>query len=94
MDIIEAKEIALGIDKILGCDSEVSDFDDETVYIKTGEESLDFEALLEVRKKYRIEAINVDDFGDETLVLQIDVRTEEQRLFDKEAGEELMQLYV
>lgn len=91
MDILEAKEIALGIDKILGCDSEVSDFDDETVYIKTGEESLDFEALLEVRKKYRIEAINVDDFGDETLVLQIDVRTEEQRLFDKEAGEELMQ---
>ncbi len=91
MDILEAKEIALGIDKILGCDSEVSDFDDETVYIKTGEESLDFEALLEVRKKYCIEAINVDDFGDETLVLQIDVRTEEQRLFDKEAGEELMQ---
>lgn len=91
MDIHEAKEIALGIDKILDCDSEVSDFDDETVYIKTGEESLDFEALLEVRKKYRIEAINVDDFGDNTLVLQIDVRTEEQRLFDKEAGEELMQ---
>ena len=33
MNIIGAKEIALEVDKILGCDSEVCDFDDETVYV-------------------------------------------------------------
>ena len=52
MNIIGAKEIALEIDKILGCDSEVCDFDDETVYVNTGEESLDFDELLKLRKKY------------------------------------------
>ena len=45
MNIIGAKEIALEVDKILGCDSEVCDFDDETVYVNTGEESLDFDEL-------------------------------------------------
>ena len=29
MNIIGAKEIALEVDKILGCDSEVCDFDDK-----------------------------------------------------------------
>lgn len=90
MNIIGAKEISLGVDKILGCDSEVCDFDDETVYVNTGEESLDFNELLKLRKKYRIEAILVSDTGDENLVLQIDIRTDEQRQFDKEVGEELL----
>lgn len=90
MNIIGAKEISLGVDKILGCDSEVCDFDDETVYINTGEESLDFDELLKLRKKYRIEAILVSDTGDGNLVLQIDIRTDEQRQFDKEVGEELL----
>lgn len=90
MNIIGAKEISLGVDKILGCDSEVCDFDDETVYVNTGEESLDFAELLKLRKKYRIEAILVSDTGDENLVLQIDIRTDEQRQFDKEVGEELL----
>ena len=90
MNIIGAKEISLGVDKILGCDSEVCDFDDETVYVNTGEESLDFDELLKLRKKYRIEAILVSDTGDENLVLQIDIRTDKQRQFDKEVGEELL----
>lgn len=90
MNIIGAKEISLGVDKILGCDSEVCDFDDETVYVNTGEEYLDFDELLKLRKKYRIEAILVSDTGDENLVLQIDIRTDEQRQFDKEVGEELL----
>lgn len=90
MNIIGANEISLGVDKILGCDSEVCDFDDETVYINTGEESLDFDELLKLRKKYRIEAILVSDTGDDNLVLQIDIRTDEQRQFDKEVGEELL----
>lgn len=90
MNIIGAKEISLGVDKILGCDSEVCDFDGETVYVNTGEESLDFDELLKLRKKYRIEAILVSDTGDENLVLQIDIRTDEQRQFDKEVGEELL----
>lgn len=50
MNIIGAKEISLGVDKILGCDCEVCDFDDETVYVNTGEESLDFDELLKLRK--------------------------------------------
>lgn len=90
MNIIGAKEIALEVDKILGCDSEVCDFDDETVYVNTGEESLDFDELLKLRKKYRIEAILVSDTGDDNLILQIDIRTDEQRQFDKEVGEELL----
>ena len=90
MNIIGAKEISLGVDKILGCDSEVCDFDDETVYVNTGEESLDFDELLKLRKKYRIEAILVSDTGDDNLFLQIDIRTYEQRQFDKEVGEELL----
>lgn len=80
----------MSVDKILGCDSEVCDFDDETVYVNTGEESLDFDELLKLRKKYRIEAILVSDTGDDNLVLQIDIRTDEQRQFDKEVGEELL----
>ena len=90
MNIIGAKEISLGVDKILGCDSEVCDFDDETVYVNTGEESLDFDELLKLRKKYRIEAILVSDTGDDNLVLQIDILTDDQRQFDKEVGEELL----
>lgn len=90
MNIIGAKEISLGVDKILGCDSEVCDFDDETIYVNTGEKSLDFDELLKLRKKYRIEAILVSDTGDDNLVLQIDIRTDEQRQFDKEVGEELL----
>lgn len=90
MNIIGAKEISLGVDKILGCDSEVCDFDDETVYVNTGEESLDFDELLKLRKKYRIEAILVSDTGDDNLVLQIDIRTDEQRQFDKDVGEDLL----
>ena len=90
MNIIGAKEISLGVDKILGCDSEVCDFDDETVYVNTGEESLDFDELLKLRKKYRIEAILVSDTGDDNLVLQIDIRTDKQRQFDKQVGEELL----
>lgn len=90
MNIIGAKEISLGVDKILGCDSEVCDFDDETVYVNTGEESLDFDELLKLRKKYRIEAILVSDTGDDNLVIQIDIRTDEQRQFDKEVGEDLL----
>ena len=90
MNIIGAKEISLGVDKILGCVSEVCDFDDEAVYVNTGEESLDFDELLKLRKKYRIEAILVSDTGDDNLVLQIDIRTDEQRQFDKEVGEDLL----
>ena len=91
MDIYEAKEIALEVDKILGCDSEVCDFDEETVYVNTRESSLDFDTLLEVRKSFRIEAISVDDLEEGYLVLQIDMRTQEQRLSDKEVGDELME---
>ena len=89
MDKKEATNIARSIGKMLGYDCEVYDFDDETLYINTCEETLDFQALLAVHDKYVIEAINVDDDCDGMLILQIDLRTQEQRQFDREAGEEL-----
>lgn len=70
----EANEIAKSIGKMLGCDSEVYDFDDETLYINTGEDMLDFKTLMEVREKYNIEAINIDDDYVGFLILQIDLR--------------------
>ena len=70
----EANKIANSISKMLDCDCEVYDFDDETLYINTGEDMLDFETLLKVRERYNIEAINIDDNNDGYLILQIDLR--------------------
>lgn len=70
----EAKKIAQSISNMLDCDCEVYDFDDETLYINTGEDMLDFKALLKVREKYNIEAINIDDDNEGYLILQIDFR--------------------
>lgn len=75
MDNKEAKKIAKDISKMLDYECEVYDFDDETLYINTGEDALDFESILEVYKKYHIEAINIDDNYEGYLILQIDLRS-------------------
>lgn len=79
MDTNKANKIAKSISKMLGCDCEVYDFDDETLYINTGEDMLDFKSLLNVRERYNIEAINIDDYNDGYLVLQLDLRTEQEK---------------
>lgn len=75
MNTNEANKMAKSISNMLDCDCEVYDFDDETLYINTGEDMLDFKTLLKVREKYNIEAINIDDDNEGYLILQIDLRT-------------------
>ena len=74
MDKNEANKIANSISNMLDCDCEVYDFDDETLYINTGEDMLDFKTLLNVQEKYKIEAIIIDDDNEGYLILQIDLR--------------------
>jgi len=70
----EANECTKAIGNILGCDCTVYDFDDETLYINTGEDILDFKRLLLVKEQYNIESINIDDDYEGYLILQIDLR--------------------
>lgn len=75
MNSKEAEKITKDISEMLDCHGEVYDFDDETLYINTGEDALDFASLQEVDKKYRLEAVNIDDNYDGFLILQIDLRS-------------------
>lgn len=70
----ELNDIAKSISDILGCDCTVYDFDDETLYVNTGEDALDFARILRVKERYNIEAINIDDEYEGYLILQIDLR--------------------
>jgi hypothetical protein len=90
MNRTEATKIVKNISKMLDCDCEVYDLNEETLYINTGEDTLDFEMLLGVHKLYNIEAINSDDDYEGYLILQIDLRTGEQKQFDQEVTEELL----
>ncbi len=74
----EANKIAKKIGKILECECTVYDFDDETLYIDTGLDALDFASVMEVKSLYNIEAINIDDDYEGYLILQIDLRPDEQ----------------
>lgn len=69
----EVNNIAKSISDILECDCTVYDFDDETLYVNTGEDVLDFARILRVKEQYNIEAINIDDDYDGYLILQIDL---------------------
>lgn len=85
----DAAKTAKAIGKILDADCSVYDFDDETLYINTGTDCVDFAQLLEVKAHYNIEAINIDDDYEGYLILQIDLRSEEERAAEKELAEEL-----
>ena len=85
----DAAKAAKTVGKILGCDCSVYDLDDETLYINTGEDSVDFALLMEVKKQYNIEAVNIDDDYEGYIILQIDLRTDEERALDEEIGSEL-----
>lgn len=89
MNKTNANKIAKVIGKILNADCSVYDFDDETLYIHTGENMVSFDGLMEVKKLYNIEGINVDDECEGFIILQIDLRTEEERQADEELGKEL-----
>lgn len=85
-----AYKIAKSIGEILECECTVYDFDDETLYINTGEDALDFARILRVKEQYNIEAINIDDDYEGYLILQIDLRTEEERRLENETTEVLV----
>lgn len=87
----DAAKTAKAIGKILDADCSVYDFDDETLYINTGTDCVDFAQLIEVKSNYNIEAINIDDDYEGYLILQIDLRSEEERASEKELAEELSQ---
>lgn len=70
----EANKIAKIISEILECDCTVYDYDDETLYINTAEDALNFAQILSVKELYNIEAINIDDDYEGYLILQIDLR--------------------
>lgn len=70
----EANNYAKAIGNILGCKCEIYGYDDETLYVNTGEDTLDFALLLQVKEKYNIEAVNIDDDYEGFLILQIDLR--------------------
>jgi hypothetical protein len=90
MNRTEATKIVKNISKMLDCDCEFYDLNEETLYINTGEDTLDFEMLLGVHKPYNIKVINSDDDYEGYLILQIDLRTGEQKQFDQEVTEELL----
>lgn len=87
----EANKTAKSISTILECDCTVYDYDAETLYINTGEDALDFARILLVKEQYNIEAINIDDDYEGYLILQIDLRTEEERRFEEETTDILME---
>lgn len=87
----EANKIAKSISEILESDCTVYDFDDETLYINTGEDTLDFTQILCVKEQYNIEAINIDDDYEGYLILQIDLRTGEERCLEEDTTEILLE---
>lgn len=70
----EANNYAKAIGNILRCECEIYDYDDETLYVNTGEDTLDFALLLQLKEKYNIEAVNIDDDYEGFLILQIELR--------------------
>ena len=87
----EANKIAKSISDILECDCTVYDFDDETIYVNTGEDVLDFKQLLQVKERFNIEAINIDDDYEGYFILQIDLRTDEERCLEEDTTEILLE---
>ena len=87
----EANKIAKSISDILERDCTVYDFDDETIYVNTGEDVLDFKQLLQVKERFNIEAINIDDDYEGYLILQIDLRTDEERCLEEDTTEILLE---
>lgn len=83
--------MAKAISKIIKSRCSVYDFDDETLYINTGQDMIDFNNLLQIKEKYDIESVNIDDDYEGDIILQIDIRSEEQRRIDEEITQDLVE---
>ena len=86
------KKILSTIDKGLNTHSEVIYNDEETVYVNTFLDSVNWQQLIDLSKKgVDIEAINTDEEAEGFVVLMIDLRSdlEEENSDQKEIDEDL-----
>ena len=86
------KKILSTIDKALNTHSEVIYNDEETVYVNTFLDSVNWQQLIDLSKKgVDIEAINTDEEAEGFVVLMIDLRSdlEKENSDQKEIDEDL-----
>ena len=84
------KKILSTIDKGLNTHSEVIYNDEETVYVNTFLNSVNWQQLITLPKKgVDIEAINTDEEAEGFVVLMIDLREEKENADQKEIDEDL-----
>ena len=84
------KKILSTIDKGLNTHSEVIYNDEETVYVNTFLDSVNWQQLIDLSKKgVDIEAINTDEEAEGFVVLMIDLRNDEEKSNTKEIDEDL-----
>ena len=84
------KKILSTIDKGLNTHSEVIYNDEETVYVNTFLDSVNWQQLIDLSKKgVDIEAINTDEEAEGFVVLMIDLREEKKNSDQKEIDEDL-----
>ena len=84
------KKILSTIDKGLNTHSEVIYNDEETVYVNTFLDSVNWQQLIDLSKKgVDIEAINTDEEAEGFVVLMIDLREEKENVDQKKIDEDL-----
>ena len=84
------KKILSTIDKGLNTHSEVIYNDEETVYVNTFLDSVNWQQLIDLSKKgVDIEAVNTDEEAEGFVVLMIDLREEKENADQKKIDEEL-----
>ena len=88
--IKKKKKILSTIDKGLNTHSEVIYNDEETVYVNTFLDSVNWQQLIDLSKKgVDIEAINTDEEAEGFVVLMIDLREEKENADQKKIDEDL-----
>ena len=84
------KKILSTIDKGLNTHSEVIYNDEETVYVNTFLDSVNWQQLIDLSKKgVDIEAVNTDEEAEGFVVLMIDLREEKENADQKKIDEDL-----
>ena len=91
------KKILSTIDKSLNTHSEVIYNDEETVYVNTFLDSVNWQQLIDLSKKgVDIEAVNTDEEAEGFVVLMIDLRSDEDKenSDQKEIDEDLDKFFM
>ena len=91
------KKILSTIDKALNTHSEVIYNDEETVYVNTFLDSVNWQQLIDLSKKgVDIEAVNTDEEAEGFVVLMIDLRSdlEKENSDQKEIDEDLDKFFM